>query len=218
MNTENLNRMDQNLFRGTYRIPSARLKNWDYRSSAPYFITICCHKMQHFFGKIEYGKMILNDLGIYTRECIDNMEIYYTSDAIENANPAANNADISLPNSKDAPLGASLQTSESCKSNISIINQIIMPNHLHMLIELKNHTNDHQPNRFGPLLKNSLSSILNHFKGRITKFAKKQGTQKIWHPRFHDHIIRDMIEYQRIFDYITNNPANWNDDKFNKYK
>ena len=93
-----------------------------------------------------------------------------------------------------------------------------MPNHLHMLIELKNHTNDHQPNRFGPLLKNSLSSILNHFKGRITKFAKKQGTQKIWHPRFHDHIIRDMIEYQRIFDYITNNPANWNDDKFNKSK
>ena len=188
--------MDENLFRGQYRIPSARLKNWDYRSTAPYFITICTHKMQHIFGKIENGQMILNELGIYARQCIDNLEIHFIDDEMESA-----------------------QSSQSPgKSNISIINQTIMPNHLHILLELKNHTCEHLPNRFGPLLKKSLSSILNHYKGRITKFGKGMQIPKVWHPRFHDHVVRDMIEYQRIFDYITNNPANWKDDKFRNSK
>jgi len=72
-----------------------------------------------------------------------------------------------------------------------------------------------QPNQFGPLLKQSLSSVINHLKGRVTIFAKTLDIPKVWHPRFHDHVVRDMIEYQRIFDYITNNPANWKGDKFN---
>jgi hypothetical protein len=35
-----------------------------------------------------------------------------------------------------------------------------------------------------------------------------------WQPRYHDHIIRNDAEYQRINDYIENNPANWGMDKF----
>lgn len=31
---------------------------------------------------------------------------------------------------------------------------------------------------------------------------------------FHDHIIRDAEEYERISKYILNNPAKWKDDKF----
>jgi len=35
-----------------------------------------------------------------------------------------------------------------------------------------------------------------------------------WQTRFHDHIIRNNDEYQRIQQYIINNPAKWCDDKF----
>jgi putative transposase len=35
-----------------------------------------------------------------------------------------------------------------------------------------------------------------------------------WQPLFHDHIIRTEEEYQRIAEYILNNPAKWNGDKF----
>lgn len=230
-----MNLMTQNLFRGKYRIPSARLKNWDYRSSAPYFVTICCHKMQHLFGHIENGKMILNELGEFVRQSIDNLEIYcnnHSNDNISANKESSSHAESSMltdstdapqgtSDSTDAPQGASLRSSRSEKSSysnapsyISIINQIIMPNHLHILLELKNHTTDHQPNKFGPLLKNSLSSILNHFKGRITAYGKQHGIPYVWHPRFHDHIVRDMIEYQRIFDYISNNPTKWKNDNF----
>ena len=36
----------------------------------------------------------------------------------------------------------------------------------------------------------------------------------VWQTRFHDHIIRDDDEFNRIKNYIETNPANWEDDKF----
>ncbi len=51
------------LFRGKYRVESARLRGWDYASDASYFVTICTKNKQHFFGKIIDGKMRLNALG-----------------------------------------------------------------------------------------------------------------------------------------------------------
>jgi putative transposase len=37
---------------------------------------------------------------------------------------------------------------------------------------------------------------------------------KLWHRNYHEHIIRDELSYQRISDYIVNNPAKWRKDKF----
>jgi putative transposase len=45
---------------------------------------------------------------------------------------------------------------------------------------------------------------------RIQEYPK----QSVWQERFHDHIIRDGAEYQRIYRYIKNNPLNWESDKF----
>ncbi len=40
------------LYKHQYRIESARLKNWDYRWNAAYFITVCTMNKEHFFGEI----------------------------------------------------------------------------------------------------------------------------------------------------------------------
>jgi len=37
---------------------------------------------------------------------------------------------------------------------------------------------------------------------------------KIWQRNFHEHIIRNEQVYQRIADYIINNPKMWKEDKF----
>ena len=50
-------------FRNKYRIPSARRPNWDYAWSANYFITICTHDRQAFFGEIVTDKMELSEIG-----------------------------------------------------------------------------------------------------------------------------------------------------------
>ncbi|MCD6115704.1 hypothetical protein J7K93_01705 [bacterium] len=51
-------------FREKYRIPSARLKNWDYRWHGAYFITICTKNREPCFGKIENGRMQLSHVGV----------------------------------------------------------------------------------------------------------------------------------------------------------
>ena len=55
-------------FRNKYRVPSARLQNWDYGSNGAYFITICTKEMQHFFGEVVDKKMILNSAGALAEE------------------------------------------------------------------------------------------------------------------------------------------------------
>jgi len=56
-------------FQNKYRNDSARLQNWDYRSAGAYFITICTHDREHFFGKIVDGKMILSNAGVIANVC-----------------------------------------------------------------------------------------------------------------------------------------------------
>lgn len=58
-----LERIKMKKFKNKYRIPSARLENWDYGANGAYFITICTHKMQHYFGEVLEREMQLNELG-----------------------------------------------------------------------------------------------------------------------------------------------------------
>ncbi|SHM45493.1 REP element-mobilizing transposase RayT [Cyclobacterium lianum] len=193
-------------FKNKYRIASARAQWWDYGWNAVYFITICTRNREHFFGEINDGKMILSSVGVI--------------------------ADIlwyEIPNhSKFVELG----------------DFVVMPNHIHGILILdkpdgKNDIDDTvgidtvvvetghalslqpqpQPpfigqNRFQNIGKNTVSSIIGSYKSAVTKHANRMGFKNGWQPRFHDHIIRDDAEYQRISDYIINNPANWKDDKF----
>lgn len=50
-------------FKNKYRIPSARLQNWDYGWNAAYFITICTQNRECDFGKIVDDQMILSEIG-----------------------------------------------------------------------------------------------------------------------------------------------------------
>ncbi|WP_235208107.1 transposase [Saccharicrinis fermentans] len=68
-------------------------------------------------------------------------------------------------------------------------------------------------NKFGPQSQN-LASIIRGYKIGVTKLAKMIDYNWGWQPRYYDHIIRDDISYQRIKNYIKNNPKKWNEDKF----
>ncbi len=56
--------MNYHTYHGKYRIPSARLQNWDYSNEGAYFITICTKDKVHLFGEIENGAMVLSKVGI----------------------------------------------------------------------------------------------------------------------------------------------------------
>jgi REP element-mobilizing transposase RayT len=69
-------------------------------------------------------------------------------------------------------------------------------------------------NRFQNIGKNTVSSIIGSYKSAVTKHANRLGLKNGWQTRFHDHIIHNDAEYQRISNYIVNNPNKWIEDKF----
>lgn len=76
-------------------------------------------------------------------------------------------------------------------------------------------TSNTSQNAFQPQSKN-LSSVMRGFKSSVTTYARKNNIPFDWQPRFHDHITRTYADYDRISKYILNNPANWNNDRFNQ--
>ena len=80
---------------------------------------------------------------------------------------------------------------------VGIDKYVVMPNHIHMIITIRNDGRT----QFAP----TISRIIKQFKGLITK----QIGFSIWQKSFHDHIIRDEAEYQRIWQYIDENSLTW---------
>lgn len=64
-------------FNGQYLTRSTRLENWDYGSNGKYFVTICLKNHQAFFGHIDDGAVLLNELGMYTRQCWEEIPSHH---------------------------------------------------------------------------------------------------------------------------------------------
>ena len=62
----------------------------------------------------------------------------------------------------------------------------------------------------------SVSTNIRADKSAVTKHAHRLGFAFEWQERFHDPIIRDDAGYQRILEYIKNNPAHCHEDGFNR--
>ena len=76
--------------------------------------------------------------------------------------------------------------------------------------------NDCQSNKipWQTKLSYSLSSIIRGFKIGVTKCCRQNNQENFaWQKSFHDRIIRDEEELNRIREYMWANPANWETDE-----
>lgn len=155
------------LYKGKYRIASARLKDWDYSSEGFYYVTICTKDRKSFFGNVmeireEPGAIMqLSDAGKIVERCW-----------------------LSIP--KKYP-------------NVSLDTSQIMPNHLHGLIFIEE-----------PIEGVTLGLLINQFKASCTSKIRRMGCKEFeWQARFHDHIVRNEKDLERIRRYIECNPIMW---------
>ena len=87
-------------------------------------------------------------------------------------------------------------------SNVRVDKYVIMPNHVHMILVLDGSDA-------------SVSHIIGQYKSSVTrKIRETVPEQKIWQTSFHDHVIRNQKDYERIWLYIDSNPQNWDKDCF----
>ena len=110
------------------------------------------------------------------------------------------------------------------KDGIQITKSIVMPNHVHMIIEIVGPrlavavAESGTANRFGTPLSGSVSSVVRSYKAAVTKHVRescghgKPCPYKLWQPRFYDHVIRSERDYQEIWRYIDENPVKWEMD------
>lgn len=97
---------------------------------------------------------------------------------------------------------------------------VVMPNHVHgivvinkpQLVETQNFASLPRGNRFGPQSQN-LASIVRGYKIGVTKFARENSIPFQWQARYHDRVIRDAREHERIAQYILSNPQRWTEDE-----
>ena len=54
----------------------------------------------------------------------------------------------------------------------------------------------------------------NEYIRSVKQYGWKRFDGKLWQRNYYEHVIRSLEEYERIADYILNNPAKWQQDKF----
>jgi putative transposase len=90
--------------------------------------------------------------------------------------------------------------------NIIVDESIVMPNHLHGIICLESSID-------------TTKSIAEMIRGFKTFSAKAINTERnlrgipVWQRNYYERIIRNQLEFDRVRQYIINNPRNWDTDK-----
>ena len=79
---------------------------------------------------------------------------------------------------------------------------VIMPNHIHMILVV-------EPGGA------ETSVVVGSFKSHISRMVHGFDPQlKIWQVSYHDHVIRNQKQYEKIWSYIDTNPMRWEKDCF----
>jgi len=91
---------------------------------------------------------------------------------------------------------------------------VVMPNHLHGLIELDAKNGPYFEQK--PPKSASVGAIVRSFKAAVTKWARENAFLDFaWQARYYDHVVRNYNSLTQIQEYIRYNPANWLFDSSN---
>ena len=214
-------------FRNKYRIPSARLKGYDYGANGRYFVTICTKNRVAYFGDIVSPVATDNNaLPVETNNNAVPVETNNNPLPVETNNNAlpveTNNNALPVQTDNYPSLRATEIGKMAAKFWMEIPHHfpfvtldafVVMPNHIHgILCFYKPNKTDWIPNQFGPQSQN-LGSVIRGFKASLKRYANKNQIAFEWQPRYHDSIIRTERSLHAIRRYILNNPKNWDKDR-----
>lgn len=161
-----------------------RLKEYDYSQAGYYFVTICTHNRQKILSEVVDGSHDIVGGGFHA-----------------------------TPHTVLTPIGEEIiKTIEYMNNQYSGVfyNYVTMPNHVHMLIVL--HGN--QSGGYGNPPLQKIVGTFKSFTNRRYNELNKTKNLILWQRNYYEHIIRNEIEYQKIYEYIETNPIKWVDDEY----
>jgi REP element-mobilizing transposase RayT len=173
-----------------------RMLGYDYSQNNLYFVTICVQDRKCCFGAIVgTGR----DLSVHNQNPAHNQNC--SANAITK---------IMQRNQYGTIAHDRLVWLENQYVYVFLHSYIVMPNHVHAIIEIDSDRTSEQSIKI-----KSLSELVGAYKTTSSKQIHLAGLSGFaWQRSFHDHIIRNVASYERISNYIETNQERWNTDTF----
>jgi len=180
---------------------SIRLREYDYRSSGVYFVTICAFQRECLFGGVAGGEVWLHEIGnIVQEEWLKTAEIRPNIEL---------DAYVIMPNHFHAVIIMHEDVGAHCMRLVSGATHVNGA-----------HCGDSRAHGSAPLRRQSgsIGSIIAGFKSattsRINAFRDNSGCP-VWQRNFYEHIIRNETDLTNVRQYIADNPLKWDQDENN---
>ena len=160
-----------------------RLQSLEYTEERLYFVTLCTDWREPIFGEVVEGQMQLSRYGSIVAE--------------------------------------EWRRSPEIRPELVLDAYVIMPDHMHALVGISEEESrahcraalQPEPHRGSrDRAPRSLSSFIAQFKAHSTKRINELRNtpgNKVWQPRFHDHVVRLAENPAEIRAYIRANPERW---------
>ena len=84
-------------------------------------------------------------------------------------------------------------------TGVKVDKYVVMPNHMHAIVIIEQDCTV------------ALPTIIGQYKSAVSRHSS---VSPLWQRSFHDHVIRNQISYEKIWNYIDTNPIRWNEDCF----
>ncbi len=187
---------------------SIRLKNYDYSQSGIYFVTICTKNREHIFCSIENGETKLSEEGIVADKCWMEIPTHFPDVVLHEYVIMPNHIHgiIEIKKSMDV-LDRDARNNVDIHNNVDASHPPSPQPHPSLSMHPSSLTNESiRPTGTS----RTIGSIVRGFKIGVTKGIDYSP----WQRNYYEHIIRDYLEYERIAEYIVQNPLKWENDCF----
>ncbi len=214
-----------------------RLAGFDYTSNRAYFITVCTHLFQNWFGEIANGEMQYNEYAEIVEMCWFDLPNYYSNCELDAFVIMCNHIhgiiiidDSRMEWGENGKLGGNGKYGEygeygeygvwKRRERSETVpytgegDSIIGDSDSNSEIGDSNIGNNSNDSKKIPKI-HGLSQMVGSLKSFSARRINEISIPKFrWHKSFYDNIIRDDRAYNNIANYIENNPKNWQKDKF----
>ena len=84
---------------------------------------------------------------------------------------------------------------------------VVMPNHIHIILRIDRENGS-------PGASTPTKQLVPEAVGALKRLVSRETGENIFQRSYHDHIIRNKNDYDKIWKYIDTNPLKWADDCF----
>ena len=186
---------------------ATRLRDYDYSQPGAYFVTICVQHRKCLLGTITDGKMRLNKIGQIVVEFWKRIPQHFPTVQL--------GGQVIMPNHMHGIIAWGIPETKDPQPIVGARSPRLMPQ-TPTVGARSPRPPENTSTRRGEVPSPALGKIMAYFKYQSTKhinqYHNTPGT-RIWQRNYHDHIIRDDPDLQRLRQYIQDNPMKWELDQ-----